>query len=242
MQEVMDAVFPPDLREEAVCVVEIWLGEDRIDDESRTNVLLEAAGVLSLLGDGGRVEALAAPYRIQLEARVAEAISSFEPEVLDLVIDRVLELAPELALAEGGVLADLEEEVVRLLLTRDSIELALEGASLLLGHKPSIPAELAAAIAGFDRRLEPELWRLVPLGSRREAMCAWAEPSRRAQLWWWHRGSSLPHTALAELASSAWLIHVFPEARAEFERLIEAEDVMRDAVKEIAALAESSSS
>ena len=72
---------------------------------------------------------------------------------------------------------------------------------------------------------------MLPLGSRRAALSMWAAPDWRPRLWWWHRGSDLPYTALTDLDTAARVINVFPEAREELERLLQATRDLDDIVR-----------
>lgn len=228
--------------EEARAVLLDWIasvGEDPVAPDRRVGEALsalEAAGTLSLMGLAGEVDAYAEPRRERLATEVATALEELDPASLDEAASTLLTRAPDLELDEDeDALAELEEELVEALSARDRAELVLEGARRVLAREPELSVELEASILGFDEALRPELYRLLPLGSRRAAMAAWAEPSQRSRLWWWHRGAGLPHTALRDLGTAAWVIRVFPEARAELERLVEADGLIESMAEDLRA-------
>ena len=167
-------------------------------------------------------------YRQDLENLVDVAVKTLNADDLEDAADEILLKAPELRIAEGDALAALEEELVDLLSVRDSVELVLEGARVVLGREPHLPLELETAIVAFELQLKGEMWQLLPLGPRRAANLLWVEPSIRKRLWWWELGMDLPRTALDDLDTAARILYLFPSAHEEFNNLIEAEQTLDD--------------
>lgn len=187
--------------------------------------LLEAVGTVVFLGLGDmardRLGDLAgSPAGCTLAvAAVRRLIEAGLTSVLSGLMTDIYHLFP----AEDREREFLEERIVDALAVRDRLELVLEGARLLCDHCPDLDEDTQADLASFDEVLRAELWRTLPLGDRRAARCAWAAPEYRGRLWWWSRGCDLPHTALQDMQTAARVIHLFPEAREELERMLQAE-------------------
>jgi hypothetical protein len=193
---------------------------------------LEAAGTLVFLGLAEDARRALDRAGAALAHAAHELVRSLEAEPLERALVEVLELAPELQLSPDDELPQIEERIVDALSVRDGVELLLAGAHLVLGDGVELDADLESSIMTFDELLGRELWRLVPLGSRRAARAAWAAPALRPRLWWWHRGADLPHSALSDLGTAARLIQIFPEAKEELERMLQAERDL-DALREL---------
>ncbi len=207
----LDSEIPPEEVEEAA---RIWMTD-----------LLEAAGTVAFLGRGdtarsrlGDLVGSAPAY-----ALAAAAVSRLIEESLTPALSGLMNDIYWLASAEDPDREVLEERIVEALAERDRVELALEGWRLLCGGEPQLDEEALAALGSFDEALKADLWRTLPLGDRRAARCAWAAPEYRCRLWWWDRGCDLPHTALQDMQTAARVIHLFPEAREELERMLQAE-------------------
>jgi hypothetical protein len=191
---------------------------------SRMADLLQAAGAAAFMGEDAAVRRLGD----LAETQGAEDLAA---RTLGVLIEQGL--APRLSgllrdICDYGCVAEedrpcLEERIVEALAERDRVELAIEGARCLCAREPRLDDETLAALLSFDEVLRAELWRTLPLGTRRAARCAWAAPGHRGRLWWWNRGCDLPHTALEDMQTAARVIHLFPEAREELERLLQAE-------------------
>jgi hypothetical protein len=195
--------------------------------KGRTDVItgaLEAFGTLVFLGrkeDAGQAVMKAGH---EFKNSVLHALSDFQVEDLDRAAAEIALLAPDLAAIEQeDERTDIEERIVEALAIRDRHELTVEGARAVLGKEPELSDDIQAAALSFDETIEENLWRILPLGSRRAARSVWAAPEYRSRLWWWFRGSDLSETALDDLATAARVIHLFPEARKELERLVQVE-------------------
>jgi hypothetical protein len=166
---------------------------------------------------------------IQLsEEEFGAALRSCPAEEIKAAAEAILALSPELGEDDDDARTMAEAEVLAALELRDRAELLVEGARHLLGKDPALPPELEAALLSFDELVAPELWRLLPLGQTRVDRVRWASPRNRARLWWWHRGSDLPMTALDEMGTTARTLFLFPEARRHLDDLIAAErDIQR---------------
>lgn len=203
----------------------IHLDHDRTDATDQMGDLLDGIGTAVFLGAsdmvrdrlGDLVGSSAAP------ALAARAVSRLIDEKLSPTLSGLMNDMYELVTAEDGDREVLEERIVDALAERDRVELAMEGARLLCGCEPELDDDSSAALASFDDVLRGELWRTLPLGDRRVACCAWAAPNYRERLWWWFLGCDLPHTALQDMQTAARVIHLFPEAREELERMLQAE-------------------
>lgn len=200
---------------------------DQGEESAKTQMgdLLNAVGTVAFLGFGDtardRLGDLAgSPDACDLAtAALQDLIENNLTRVLGGLMDDIYHLAS----VEDEDKEFLEERIVDALDERDRVELALEGARLLCGREPDLDEEALAALGAFDDVLRADLWRTLPLGDRRAARCAWAAPEYRERLWWWHRGCDLPHTALQDMQTAARVIHLFPEAREELERMLQAE-------------------
>lgn len=187
--------------------------------------LLEAVGTLVFLGLGDTVRdrlgnMVGSPAATMLAVAAVRRLieASLTPVLSGLMTD-----VYHLFQAEDGEKEFLEERIVDAMTERDRVELALEGARLLCGRDLELDEDTLADLGSFDEVLRAELWRTLPLGDRRAARCAWVAPGYRKRLWWWSRGCDLPHTALQDMQTAARVIHLFPEARAELERMLQAE-------------------
>ena len=197
--------------------------------------LLEAAGTVVFLGEKLSARSLLSGLSKEpgLASLVSQAVRLLIEDSLEPRLGEMLRDVYDLRLTEEESRASMEETIVDALAERDRVELVLEGARCLLGLEPELDDETRAALLSFDETLSPELWRFLPLGTRRAARCAWAAPLFRERLWWWHRGCELPHKALEDVETAARVIHLFPKAREELDRLIQAE---RDIEKAAASL------
>lgn len=189
--------------------------------------LLEAVGILAFMGLAHDwVEGLSVWLRKILEKAAACAPIYIDwGRIPNSAIDIVNELK-KLDLTDLSENADLEERLVELFEVRTNVEFVLEGARAITGKPPTLNAQQIAFLADFERIVGPQLWRSLPLGTRRAAHVAWALPEKRHQLWWWFRGCDLPHTALDSLATTAEMIVTFPETWEELERLIAAQKLL----------------
>lgn len=200
-------------------------GQSEESAETQMGALLDAVGTVAFLGLGD-----AACDRLGDLAGSPEACALATGVLRHLIEDNLTRALGglmndiyHLFSAENGDKEFLEERIVDALAERDRVELALEGARLLCGCAPELDEEVLAALGSFDEVLRADLWRTLPLGDRRAARCAWAAPEYRRRLWWWSRGCDLPHTALEDMQTAARVIHLFPEARKELERMLQAE-------------------
>lgn len=192
---------------------------------ARMGDLLEAVGTAVLLGCGDVArdrlgDLVESPV---VRTLVAAAVSRLIQECLTRVLSGLMNDMYDLDTAEEWEKPVIEERIVEALTERDRVELALEGSRLVCGREPELGDDALAALASFDEVLKAELWRTIPLGDRRAAQCAWAAPEFRERLWWWYLGCDLPHTALDDMQTAARVIHLFPEAREELERMLQAE-------------------
>jgi len=206
----------------------IPLDHDRAAATDHMGDLLDAVGTAVFLGASDTARDRLGDL---LDSRAAcdlaaAAVSRLIEESLSPALSGLMNDIYELVAAEDGDRECLEERIVDALAERDRVELAMEGARLLCGCEPELDDDSLAALASFDDLLRAELWRTLPLGDRRAARCAWAAPRYRERLWWWFRGCDLPHTALQDMQTVARVIHLFPEARQELERMLEAEQIL----------------
>lgn len=203
----------------------LHVDHDRAAATDQMRDLLDAIGTAVFLGASDTVrehlgDLVGSPVARGL---AAAALSRLIEESLTPALSGLMNDFYELATAEDGAKEVLEERIVDALAERDRVELAMEGARFLCNFEPALDDEVLASLAAFDEVLKAELWRTLPLGDRRAARCAWAAPSYRERLWWWFRGCDLPHTALQDMQTAARVIHLFPEAREELERMLQAE-------------------
>jgi hypothetical protein len=199
--------------------------ESQEPEISRMADLLEAAGTLVFLDC--EVEArkrlgdlVHSPAAHDLGCA---AVSALIEEGLLGRLSGLLDDIYDLSTTEDEERASVEESIVDALAERDRVELALEGLRLLCSREPELADEVLADLAAYDESVRAHLWRTLPLGDRRAAGYAWAAPRYRKRLWWWFLGSDLPHTALEDMHTAARVIHLFPEAREELERMLKAE-------------------
>ena len=197
-------------------------------DEVRMGMLLDLFETLGTRSFMRLDDVVPEDYRQDLEKLVDVAVKALNADDLEDAADEILLKAPELRVAEGDLLAALEEELIDLLSVRDRVELVLEGARVVLGGEPHLTLELETAIAAFELQLKGEMWQLLPLGLRRAANLLWVEPSIRKRLWWWELGMDLPRTALNDLDTAARILYLFPSAEEEFKKLVEAERTLVD--------------
>jgi hypothetical protein len=198
------------------------------EDERRGCALgaLECLGTLAFMGYDplSSIQSTAETgERAALHKIALGALDELDGGELDEAAGEILRLLADLTPRETEEELLVEERLVEALRARDAVELILEGARHILGDPLEIPLELEAAMLSFDEVVSEELWRMLRLGTRRAARCAWAAPSSRSRLWWWQIGADLPATALDDLGTAARVIHLFPAARDELERLIRAE-------------------
>lgn len=207
-------------RDEILCEL-----SEEIDprDSKRYPKVLELFKVLGMRHVMGLEETLTSDLREKIISLVPLALAYLKPEQVLAAAENIVLRAPELLLLEDEALTKLEDELEQDLKTRDRVELVLIGARSVLGCDPELPLELETAILTFEGLLKEELWRLLPLGSRRAAAIVWAKPEMRQRFWWWALGEDLPQTALEDLSTSARIIHLFPKARQELESMIVAE-------------------
>lgn len=181
---------------------------------------LAAAGGLAIRGEEAQAKALAA--RLSPQA-IRETVGSLGAEPLDQATAVLVQAGPELQDADESERQAIADELIQALELRDRLESIRIAAELLLQEKPAIDQELDASLIAFDELMGEELWRLLPLGELRAARTAAIAPSYRRRFWWWHRGHDLPASALDSLGVAARILHLFPAAREELERLIQAE-------------------
>ena len=204
---------------------------DRADDSQRGMVLdlFETLGMRCFM----RLQDIIPKKHVEaLKPLASIALDAMDPEDLLASAEEIVLRAPELQTLEGDALAALEEQLVDCLSVRDRVELVLAGIQAVTGQEPDLPLELETAILTFGDLVKDDLWRLLPLGRRRAANVLWAEPSMRKIFWWWEIGMDLPHTALEDICTAARIIHLFPQAKGELERLVKAEDVLVEVTEE----------
>jgi len=195
------------------------------DKEIHQWVLLESIGGLLFLDQQPWLEEqIDAKTRHRWCGWLSDALSTIEPELLDEGIASLRREAPRLSLEEDDhERAALTESLCAILAQRQQLELVLCAADWLQGDTVPLDAELEIALATFDGSLAAELWRLLPLGQRREQGCSWAAPTMREKLWWHHRGLDLPADALDALATTARVLVQFPESKRQLDDLIHTE-------------------
>ncbi len=184
--------------------------------------LLENIGALSLMNYENELLVENLPFTDVGEI-VQNAIDQLDANELNQATESIARFSAELQVAESEERSRLVDILVKACCTRDRFEFILEGARVLLGTAPQLSLDVETAVLTFDGLVESELWRLLPLGPKRAEKVRWVCPEKRSRLWWWQRGSDLPGAALDNLGTAARLIHLFPEARAELERLVQAE-------------------
>jgi len=197
----------------------------RTSDPANSEValdVLQAVGTLAFLEEDAAAHCAITNVGIDPKAIVTVALEALDHSELDRAAIEIPLLADDLRVAEDNERPAVEEQLLDAISVRDRFALILEGARCLLGHVPELSVELESSIASFDEVVGAELWRVLPLGERRAARCAWASPAKRRALWWWHKGSHLPWTALDDMSTVAELLYLFPQARAELEALITA--------------------
>lgn len=142
--------------------------------------------------------------------RAAALVEGIEVDDLDRATMTILVGAPRCATMDEECIDEEGEALLEALRVRDRFELIALGAERL---GIALPDELVAARASFDACVAPELWQLVPLGTRRSVEALWMHPDvAESRFWWRTRGKDLPEDALLD----PWLVDqvmaVFPEA------------------------------
>ncbi len=197
-------------------------------DIDTAEAALEALGTLIFSGSADEARDRAARDDLSwLADEVGAVLGGTLAERLDDAMTAVAALAPKIRSAEPDSTGELEERLLKALAYRDKVELVLAGADVVFGVLPELPMELEVSLASFEDMVEPMLWQTLLLGPRREERSTWCAPKMRKRLWWWHRGADLPHDALEHLETAARVIHAFPEAREELERLIRSEELLQ---------------
>jgi hypothetical protein len=186
---------------------------------------LVSLGTLVLMGKKEEAARLVRDPRLSwLEQWSGELLGDELAKELDEAAVFLLQVLPALREEDGVPSRGLTDQVAVAISARDRVESLREGAKLFLEGDPPESLDLQVAVEAFDQTLAPMLWRTLPLGKLREAQNELFAPELRHRLWWWNRGADLPHDALLHLETAARVIHAFPEARAELERLIAAEE------------------
>jgi hypothetical protein len=188
-------------------------------DRSAALGVLTALGALWRLGASARARERFSKASVDTARIVAEGVATIDFGGLEASAVEILGNASRLDLVEieqGG--SSIASTIVRLIDQRDSVELALRGAELILGRPAALNVEQRASLAAYEATLRSELWRLVPLNRDRHERAEGIPPERRADFWWWCEGSDVPADALDQLGGAAHLLVRFPAARSELER------------------------
>ena len=197
------------------------------DDATAAGKVLSAAGQLCLMGERQAAQGLL--QRTPGSAKLIErALSSVEWEALEVAAAAIVELAPDLELAEDDA-GNSRQRILDALASRTRVEELLVGAEALPGSASALPEDGQVFLDEFELLVRPNLFRLVAMNQERAAALAWVAPDERPRLWWYAYGVDVPAHALDALSDAAHLLEVFPEAEAELERLRRAERVLRGA-------------
>ena len=211
-----------DLRRQAVQAIEIVIAASNRDfDDQAAIEAVSGFGRLKRMGERETSSVLAA--RLPDPAALARrALAAFDFSGLEAAALAFAETAPDLADADEDT-QRAAARVLEALAARDRTDQLLTGAEVLLGQSPGLDDERQSLLMEFESLVRPELFRAVPLNEARAEALAGVAPSERSGLWWYAQGVGLPSDALDALATTAEMIHRFPEAEDELRLLCEAE-------------------